>query len=161
MPTAETGIGTQQRPRRSWAAAALHFGSIASAISTAAIALLSRHRTGHLASATNATSHWLWQRKAFRQDDFSLRYTATGYLIHHLSSIWWAMFYAGWLRRDGGSGRVAKAAAVATAALVVDYAVVPRRLTPGFEARLSPAAIGCIYVAFAAGLALAARARRR
>ena len=160
MPIAQEPIGTAPpRPRAPWATA-VRLGSIASAVSTAAIALLSRHRTGHLASAINATSHWLWQRKAFRQDGFSLRYTATGYLIHHLSSIWWAMFYTHWLRRDGG-GHVAKAATVTAAALVVDYAVVPRRLTPGFEARLSPAAIGCIYVAFAAGLALAARARRR
>ena len=47
----------------------------------------------------------------------------------------------------------ARGAATSAIAYVVDYHVVPRRLTPGFELRLPGAALAGIYAAMALGLA--------
>jgi hypothetical protein len=134
---------------------ALVSGSVAALLSTLVTSWASQRETGHPASGTNATSHWVWGRRAFRQDQAALRYTLVGYLIHHASSIWWAAVHTAWLQRANGRGRLAKAIAVTAAAYVVDYRVVPRRLTPGFEARLSTPMVGLIYAAFAVGLAVA------
>lgn len=47
-----------------------------------------------------------------------------------------------------------RAAAVTALAAGVDYLLVPRRFTPGFEAHLPRTSIVLVYVAFAAGLVL-------
>jgi hypothetical protein len=130
-------------------------GSGASVVSTLAITALSRRETGAAASGTNATSHWLWGRRAQRRHQSSLKYTATGYAVHHASSIWWGVIYEAWraLRREHDLVRDAgAAAAVAAVAWVVDYGVAPRRLTPGFEAHFSPRSMVLTYAAFAMGL---------
>jgi hypothetical protein len=54
---------------------------------------------------------------------------------------------------------VAAAATTAAVAYVVDYHVVPYRLTPGFEVHLSRQALGLTYLALAAGFVAAALAR--
>lgn len=136
-------------------------GSVASILSTAFISALSLIETGHPASGTNATSHWIWKRKAFHQLRPKLRYTMNGYLIHHASSLWWAAFYEVWLQRAPGQHRLSKAAAIALLAVVVDYGLVPQRLTPGFEKHLSLASLVLIYAAFTLGLAIAPHTKSR
>jgi hypothetical protein len=42
---------------------------------------------------------------------------------------------------------------VSAAAYITDYHFVPRRLSPGFELRIPPAALAAIYAALALGLA--------
>jgi hypothetical protein len=61
------------------------------------------------------------------------------------------------------SPAAALAAGLGTAAVActVDYTVTPRRLTPGFELRLSRPAMAAGFVAFGLGLAAAAMARSR
>lgn len=162
---------------------ALFSGTVASVLSTAVASLLSRRRSGAAAGATNATSHWLWGRRAYRRDRVSMRYTAIGYAIHHASSVFWACFFErALLSRRAGDGRsrsprggdqraltsgriAATAAATTVAAYFVDYRVVPQRLTPGFESRLPLQDRALVYAAFAVGLGLGAclraRARRR
>jgi hypothetical protein len=51
--------------------------------------------------------------------------------------------------------------AAAAVACIVDYRVVPHRLSPGFELRLSKPAITAGYVAFGLGLALTSMARAK
>lgn len=147
---------------------ALFSGTVASVLSTAVASLLSRRRSGAAAGATNATSHWLWGRRAYRRDRVSMHYTATGYAIHHASSVFWACFFERALlsRRAPAPSRIAATAAATTvAAYFVDYRVVPQRLTPGFESRLPLQDRALVYAAFAVGLGLGAclraRARRR
>jgi hypothetical protein len=99
----------------------------------------------------NATSHIIWGDEAALQDSPSLKYTLSGFLLNHASAIFWA-FYEKWFGRgsasehDRAGGRTAPApltepilgaAAVTTAAYVIDYHLIPKRLTPGFEKRLS------------------------
>lgn len=127
-------------------------GTMASVLSTLVASCLGRLQSGGVASATNATSHWLWDRRGPRKR-VSLRHTAVGYGIHHACSLFWACFFEHAVRRTRRPARIATtAAATAAIAYVVDYHVVPRRLTPGFETRLSPGAMVATYAAFAVGL---------
>lgn len=131
-------------------------GSVASVVSSVALAALSQMETGHPFAAVNATSHWLWKGESFRQDGPTIRYTLVGYAIHHLASMFWGVV-ADRLFADSTcrpATRVLRNAALTTvAASVGDYLVVPKRFTPGVEARLSRGAVSLFYLAFAAGLA--------
>lgn len=134
---------------------------MASALSSVVVAAFSRARTGKAASGVNATSHWIWGDPAMRRHRADVRHTALGYAIHHASSLWWA----GWFEVKAASctprGVTALGAATAATAYVVDYHVVPKRLTPGFERHLSAAGMVSSYVAFGAGLTLAHLALRK
>jgi hypothetical protein len=133
-------------------------GSCASLVSTSLLVALSRRETGHAWAATNATSHWLWRGASFAQDRASARYTVSGYVIHHLACIWWAVLAQ---RHVSRVPVVPRAALTAVTACAVDYLVCPKRLTPGYEERLSRTAVGLSYVACAVGFVLADRLRQR
>lgn len=136
-------------------ARALCSGSCASVCSSLLVSWFSHRRSRAAAAGTNATSHWIWPRQAHLRTGWSLRHTLTGYLIHHASSVFWATAFEA-LRNGRSSPRrmLALASATAATAYLVDYKVVPPRLTPGFERRLRPTDMFCIYAMFGAGLAL-------
>lgn len=140
---------------------------LSSALSGAMLAWRGRTDTGSAAAPINAVSHWLWPRKALRQDGASARYTLTGAAVHVGAAMLWSGLYESLRQRRLERGTatpttaVADAVAVSAAAAVVDLACVPERLTPGFERRLSPRSVALVYVAFAAGLALSGLAARR
>jgi hypothetical protein len=135
-------------------------GSIAGLLSTIVLAGAGRRETGSAVAPINAVSHWLWGDESLHAQEPSLRHTLTGYVTNHLAAIFWAVLYSrAWGHRDEAK-RLPQAAAgaVATSAIayVVDYHVVPKRLTPGYEHRLSGGAMLATYGALAAGLALGA-----
>jgi hypothetical protein len=145
--------------RRAWFS-----GSVASLLCTLVVTVLGRGRRNAPARGTNATSHWVWGHRAIRRSSPSLRYTAFGYAIHHASSMFWAIGFERWRLARGlplARHPAAVAATVATAAWVVDYKVVPKRLTPGFEHHLSRRGLAGAYVAFGAGLLMATWLRGR
>ncbi len=153
-----------RRRMRRWLRQALVAGSVASITSSAVIVAASHRHRGAPASGTNATSHWLWGAKAQRRDRPSWRYTAVGYAIHHASSVFWAAIYEAVLARRATASpryRSLLAAGVGLLAWFVDYRVVPRRLTPGFERHFPRKSMLATYVAFSGGLALAAILLRR
>lgn len=127
-------------------------------LSAATLAWRGRVETGSVAAPINAVSHWLWPREALRRDDVTARFTATGLGVHVAAALLWCGLYEGLRARRGAATpacAVGDAVAVSTVAAVVDLACVPKRLTPGFEERLSPRSLAMVYGAFAAGLALA------
>ncbi len=133
---------------------ALVSGSVASLVSTAFIAAASRHETGFAAAGTNAPSQILWgvpQRPRLR---FRARWTIPGYLIHHLSAIWWAAAYESPAVRERVPQPLPRALLVMLAAAAFDYGCLPRRLTPGLEGPLSRGAVAGAFAAIGAGLAL-------
>jgi len=144
--------------------AAAASGSVASVLSTIVLVAAGRCETGHPAAATNATSQWIWGKRATQRDRPTLRYTATGYTIHHLASIFWAALFErcfGWRAKSlAVEHMIGGSAAVATVAAVVDFRLTPERFTPGFEHRLSKKSLVAVYAAFAAGLAVTALSRR-
>ena len=129
-------------------------GTLAAAAVTLAASFAARRATGSAAAALNATSHFLWGERAARQDDYSLKYTATGFAANYGASVFWALFYellAQGRRRSRGRA-LRDGALVSAAAYVVDYHVVPKRLTPGFELRIPPGSLALVYAALALGL---------
>ncbi len=138
---------------------ALVSGSLASVVSTAVIMAWSRRVDGATPAGTNAASQWVWDRPARRARAWTWRHTAVGYAIHHASSVFWATMFEAWRQRHPARP-LAKASAVATLAYVVDYHVVPPRLSPGFEHRIARPGMLTTYAAFALGLYLAGLHRR-
>jgi hypothetical protein len=138
-------------------------GTLAAAAVTLAVSLASRRVARSAPAALNATSHFLWGDAAARRDDYSLKYTATGFATNYAASVLWAFLYELLAaRRPRTPGRaLADGALVSGVAYVTDYHVVPKRLTPGFELRLPAKALACAYVALALGLSLRDLARRR
>lgn len=139
-------------------------GSLASIFSTAVLAIAGRRQAGSAIAPINAVSHWRWGHEALHRESIDLPHTGLGYLTHHMSSIFWAGLYAGLCRNAPASrsapGIIAGAVGATAVAYVVDYQLVPKRLTPGFEHQLSTDAMVAVYAAIALGLAAGALAMR-
>lgn len=140
-------------------------GGSASVLSTVALAAMGKRETGSTFAPTNAVSHWIFGDKAARHDEPSLRYTLTGYVIHHVSATFWAVlferFMGGRLDKKNVPTTLAASAAASAVACFTDYQLTPSRLHPGYEKRLSSPALALVYGAFAIGLAAGAMAVRR
>jgi len=151
------------RLKPSWIARTNLSGAIAAVLSSVVVAACSACEARAPMAGVNAASQWLWGRRAKRHVGASWRYTAVGYVVHHFSSLLWAGIYEAWCLRRPASPRVsaARAAAVATAACVVDYTITPPRFRPGFERHIGRASIAAVYVAFGVGLFAGVWARRR
>ena len=137
-------------------------GTVASIASTISLLILGRIELGETVAPINGPSQWIWGRHAPFKNHFSLRYTVAGYVIHHAASVFWAILHER-LRQhlsQGIQGKnksiLATSAAITTAAYVVDFNLTPRRLTPGFEKRLSKRGLFIVYGTFALGLAAGA-----
>lgn len=139
-----------------------------SGLATAGVASLAGKRENDsYAAPLNATSHIVWGEKAAYHDRPSLKYTLTGFLLNHASTIFWASFYEKLfgrqrlrrLRFTVSPGPlslvkpVCRGAAVAAAAYIIDYHFIPKRFTPGFEKRVSGKSLTAIFAALAVGLA--------
>ena len=131
-------------------------GTLAAAAVTLVASIASRRATGAYASALNAASHFLWGDRAARRHSYSWKYTGIGFAANYGASVFWALFYEllGRGKRRSAKHALRDGALVSALAYVVDYHLVPRRLTPGFELRLPGRALGGIYAALAVGLAL-------
>lgn len=140
-------------------------GTSASLLSTAALAAMGKGETGSSFAPTNAISHWIWGDRAMRRDNPSLRYTLTGYLIHHLSATFWAVLFERFMgeRLDRtNTAQTLQAATLASAvACFTDYQLTPKRLRPGYEKRLSTSSLAVVYGAFGLGLAAGVLLSRR
>lgn len=137
---------------------ALVSGSYASLASSAALLQRGARDSQSAVAPVNAVSHWIWEDKALALHDATLRYSLTGYVIHHIASIFWAIAYERLAFRRGIAPSkpqaLACAATVAGVACIVDMQCTPERLTPGFEHKLSKKSLFVVYAAFGFGLAL-------
>jgi hypothetical protein len=146
---------------------AIGSGTLAGA-SAAAVAAWRATQDGRRPLAPiNAVTHCIWPRRALEVAGFSARHTLLGLAIHQTAAVFWATGFEALLRRwTGGAPRArpvvtgATAAATAVTAYMVDYHVVPKRLTPGFEAHLSNRSLAAVYVAIGTALLAAALSRR-
>lgn len=122
-------------------------GALAGTAAAVAVSAAGRRQTGSYAAPLNATSHIVWGDGAARRNAPSAKYTGTGAFLHYGAALFWAALH------ESLPGRASlRAAITALAAYVVDYHVVPRRLTPGFELRVSRGALAGVYGALALGL---------
>jgi hypothetical protein len=162
-------------------ARAVTSGTIGGLAAAAAASLAGKREDRSYAAPLNATSHIIWGDEAARQDQPSLKYTLTGFLLNHASAIFWALFYEKLLGKgekrqswhhpknwnEGARPQQATparteaailkpildSAAVTAGAYLIDYHLIPQRFTPGFEKRLSGKSLAAVFVALAAGLA--------
>ncbi len=143
---------------------AITSGTIASATSTIALALLSRAEGKGALQPVNSTSHWMNGRQAasFRWADFT--HTAVGYATHHAATVFWAVLFERWvgMSRPVAALPLARdALAMSAFAAAVDYGATPKRFTPGWEFVLSKRSMAVAYAAMALGLASGALINRR
>lgn len=131
---------------------ALVSGTLAAAAVTLVASLAARRNAGSSAAALNATSHFLWGERAGRENGYSMKYT--GLAANYGASIFWALFYEllGGRKRRTQPRALFDGALISAAAYVTDYHLVPKRLTPGFEMRLTRTALAGVYAALALGL---------
>ena len=138
---------------------ALISGTAAGVATAFAAAALSRAEGGTAAAPINAVSHILWgDEQAAAQDGWTLDHTAAGFGLNHGASVFWAGLYEKLFGEAAERGDVVQAVAggfvVAGIAYVTDYHLVPKRLTPGYELRLSGRSLAAIYGALALSLGL-------
>ena len=131
-------------------------GSAATALTTATVLCLGQERDTSMWAPLNAVSHITFGDEAAAHTELSAKYTGTGAALNTAAVFSWAAMHAGVMRampRQDLPSAIGAGVAVAAVAYVVDYHVVPRRLTPGFEKRLSGRSLFWIYSSLAAGLA--------
>ena len=107
----------------------------------------------------NAVAHIPFGDKAFAEDGASLKYTFTGTALNVAAVASWAALYeltfGRAARRGNTMAGVLGGPAIAALAYAIDYFVVPKRLTPGFEERLSGRSMFGIYAVLGATLPVA------
>jgi hypothetical protein len=132
-------------------------GTLAAVLSAAVVAVAGRKQSGSAIAPINAVSHWLWGDAAAREESIDARHTGVGAVTQMLAGIFWGTLHAKLRPRVPHSDIVPAAIAggVATAAVagVVDYGLIPKRFTPGYELRVSSGAVLLALGAIAAGIA--------
>ena len=134
---------------------------VCSLATTAAVALCGQLENGKPFAPINAISHIALGDEALAQDEFSLKYTATGLVLNNSATSTWValheMLFGAY--QDEGNVPVALAggALVSAFAYITDFYVVPKRFTPGFEHKLSPRSMLFVYVVLALALGLGKR----
>lgn len=140
-------------------------GGIAAAASLVALAVCGEHDNRSPVAPINAVSHVIWGDAALHQNQATFAHTLPGLLIHGGSAVFWGVLYEkvfGRRERRPSIAQASRNSALATAAIaIVDLKLVPDRLAPGFERRLSPASLFLVYAALAAGLAAGTRIAAR
>jgi hypothetical protein len=139
-------------------------GTVASVVSTAALAALAEAEGKRPMAPTNSTSHWLHGDGAGSFDGIDLEHTGLGLVTHHASAMFWALPFEAWLafRPPRSSIELLRDATVMSAiAAIVDYGIVPKRLTPGWELSLSKKSMAGAFASLAIGLAAGALVTRQ
>ena len=133
-------------------------GTAAGLLSAAVLAITGKRDAGSSVAAINAESHWLWGDESLREDRATLKHTLAGIVTHQLSTVFWATLHALLRPRQASMRSIPQAVvgglATSVAAAAIDYTLVPKRVTPGFEHRLSKPSMVAVFAAIAAGVAL-------
>lgn len=141
---------------------AITAGSLAGLATTATLALLGARESGNPVAPINATSHVLWGDEAATAEHADVKHTLPGLLINVGAGIFWAFareLLADRLPRRDRATAVATGFGIAGLAYVVDYHLISRRLTPGWELRLSRGSVALGFAALGMSLAMIGLAR--
>lgn len=115
---------------------ALFCGAAAGATSVAAVMLDSMAQGRSPWQPVNATSHWLWGSGAGARRNLDLAHTMTGLVTNQSAAMFWGAIFGAWLSSQPPrtAAQMARDAAVMGAiATTLDYGILPRRLSPGWE----------------------------
>lgn len=121
--------------------------------SVAAILVLAKAEGKPVLSPVNASSHWLWGENAGKHSGASFTYTGIGGVTNICAGLMWGSLLGAHLQRERPSKlEIAKAGATTGAvAGLLDYGLLPRRLSPGWELVLSGRAVVLAMAGMAAG----------
>lgn len=140
-------------------------GAITGAATSLAAALCGKMELDNPIAPINAISHIVYGDEAAQADDLSLKYTLTGLALNDVAHGSWAVLYELFFGEAAEQGNVTVSllggAGIAGFAYILDYHIVPRRLTPGLEKRLSSRSLFIIYVVFALCLGVGGLLRKR
>jgi hypothetical protein len=140
---------------------ALVSGTAVSVLTTVALAATAAVRGQGATRPVNATSHWVHGPSAGRVRGGDARHTLVGYATHHAASVFWAAMFE-WLRaRRPHASPLGDALMTSAIAAFVDYGIVPKRLTPGWELVVPKRPIAFAYVMMAFALAASDRWRHQ
>lgn len=138
-----------------WTEALISAG-LATVATTAVAAFLGKREADSMFAPINAVSHIAWGDEAAEADKPDVRHTGVGFLLHAGAMLTWSLvqefFFSRMGRKRDIRQELAAGALTSGLAYVTDYKLVPKRLTPGFELRLSNKSLAVIYLALAAGL---------
>lgn len=145
---------------------ALSNGSVAGLLTTAAVSAVGEREGAGPMAPINATSHVLWGDEAGSVAQVDLKHTVPGLLINAGAGVFWSLVHELMLTQIRPRSRTtaaASGAAVAALAYVVDYHLIPRRLSPGWELAVSRRGVALGFAALGVCLGAAAmlRVRRR
>lgn len=129
-------------------------GAALSATVLAAVASASAIETGKPLAAVNAISHCVHGDVREYGDRATIAETGTGIAINSTAMFSWAFLWELLFGRKSVKEAVVPALLGTGIAYLIDYHVVPKRLSPGIEKRLSWKAIAAVYGVLAATLAL-------
>ncbi len=129
-------------------------GCITSAAGLLALLVVSRCEAGSAVAALNGSSQILHGDAALRERRLRARFTLPALLIHHASAHWWAAVHEHPRLAASVRKPAVRAGAVIAFAALLDYGVLPRRLSPGYEGQLSRRGIALVFAALAGGLAI-------
>jgi hypothetical protein len=158
------GAAHADRGRSSVLSRAVAKGSLAGLATTAAVALSGLREAGSGAAPINATSHVLWGREAGTTDAVDVKHTLPGLLINVGAGVFWGLVHellTERLPRRDRTTALGSGAVVGGLAYLVDYHLIPRRLAPGWELRVSRGSVALGFAALGLSLGLAAVLRTR
>ena len=130
----------------------LKTGAALAATTTAALLYFSQRTRGSPWAGINAVAHVV-SGNGRTARGFSPRDTSVGLAVHAASMLGWGLLYRAALSVAGVRGVVP--AGIATLAIgFVDYELLPKRFSPGFERVLGPLGVGATFATLGATLAL-------
>lgn len=150
-------------PRESLADAALRTvitSAVGSAASALALAILGKGEGRGALRPISASGSWLHGRRAGRKNKPDLAHAVVGFGTHHAATMFWSFLLEKWLgpKRRTLPEMALTGASTALVAAAVDYAILPRRLSPGWELALTRKSMAGAFAAMAAGMTAGALA---
>jgi hypothetical protein len=141
----------------SFLAKSLISGTVASAVSAVVLGLLANAEGGNPVQPINATSHWLHGDQSGKVTAIDAKHTGTGLATHQGACVMWALLFET-LRAASPNAGLARSArdavTVSIIAAIVDYGLIPKRLTPGWEEPLPIRSVAGGFAGLALGLAI-------
>jgi hypothetical protein len=137
----------------------LKSGVLAAATTTGTLLALGWLRERRAAAPLNAVSHIVYGDEAALRDEPSAKYTLTGIVLNAAAVTGWAAVQSLLFARRRAKTRrpllraLVRGATTSALAYAVDYGASPKRLTPGFEKRLSRGGLAVLYGVLALSLA--------
>lgn len=130
--------------------------------SVAAIMALAKAEGQSALKPVNASSHWLWGDAAGGHSEADLQHTAVGGATNIGAGLMWGGLLGAFLQRTrpGPVGIARDATVMGAIAALLDYGLLPRRLSPGWELALSGRSVVLAMAGMAAGAAFGGLAAR-